>query len=128
MMTTKHPENFFSHEDERRLLVEWVADAPFRSAKAIVAKSGNVIGDHYHNRKDEVFFLLAGRAKRVVVGDRQEFDVAAPRKWRVPKKVYHVFELEPGAVLLGAATEKFDPADEIRPDGSGDTGISAAEY
>ena len=106
-------ENFFQHEDERRSLIEWITDMPFRSAKVVIAKKDSVIGDHYHNKKEEVFFLLSGRARRVVVGDVEEFGVTAPKKWFAGRGVHHIFELEKGAVLLTAATGVFDPDDEI---------------
>ncbi len=113
-MTNENQEQFFTHEDDRRVMIEWIADMSFRSAKAVIAKSDSVIGDHYHNKKEEAFFLLSGRARRVVIGDVEELGVTAPRKWFAGKGVRHIFELEKGAVLLSAATEVFDPADELK--------------
>ena len=107
-------DDFFQHEDERRVLIEWIEDLPMRSAKVVIAKTDEAVGDHHHNKKDEVFFLLSGKAKRVVIGDKQEFDVPAPRKWYVPRRMHHIFELEKNSILLSASTEKFDPDDEIR--------------
>ena len=108
-------DKFFAHEDDRRILIEWVRDMPLRSPKAIVAKTEEGIGDHYHRNKEEVFFLVRGTAKRVVVGDAEERDVVAPRKWIIPRNVYHIFVLEKDAVLISAATDVFSPDDEIRP-------------
>lgn len=107
---------FFHHEDERRFLLEWIPDMLFRSAKAVVAKRDSVIGNHYHRNKDEVFFLLSGTARRVVMGGHEELGVSAPRKWFAERGTRHLFELEKGAILLSAATDVFDPADEITED------------
>ena len=95
------------------MLIEWISDTPFRSAKVVVAKSQQAIGRHYHRNKDEIFLLLSGRAVRAVVGGDVSANVEAPAKWEVPAGAYHEFELEAGSVLLGAATRPFDPEDEI---------------
>jgi len=105
----------FIHDDNRRKLIEWIDDIPFRSAKVVIAKSDERIGHHYHNKKDEVFLLLEGKAKKVIIGDEEEYNISAPKRWYVPKGTYHSFELKKGSILLGVATEPFDPEDEIEP-------------
>lgn len=100
----------FVHEDERRKLVEW-ANGSFKECKVLTAKQDCIVGDHFHRNKDEVFYLLSGEAEKVVVGDKIDF---TGNYWFVPRGTYHAFYLREGAVLLGAATEFFDPADEIR--------------
>lgn len=103
----------FVHEDRRRKIIEW-ASGQFRVAKALVAKAGCVVGDHYHRNKDEEFLLLSGSASLVVVGGQSWRDVPAPCKWIVPRGHYHRFELSEGSVLLGVGTEEYDEADEIK--------------
>jgi quercetin dioxygenase-like cupin family protein len=103
----------FVHEDGRRKLVEF-AQGEFHCCKALIAKEGCVVGQHYHRNKDEAFLLLTGRASRVVVGPSLWEDVAAPFVWQVPRGEYHAFYLDPGSVLVGTATEAFDPEDEIK--------------
>lgn len=103
----------FVHEDNRRTIIEWAVGS-WRVCKALVAKAGCVVGDHYHRNKDEVFLLLSGHARRVVVGEQEWADVAAPFVWQVPRGAYHRFELTEGSVLIGVGTEEFDEADEIR--------------
>lgn len=110
-------EKIYSHEDERRVLVEWVEDSSFKAAKAVIAKEDCIVGDHYHKKKDETFLLLIGRAKRVIIGEKEETDIPALRKWTVPKGVYHLFELDQGSILLGVCTKKFDEKDEIKRTG-----------
>ncbi len=103
----------FKHEDSRRLLLEW-ANGDFKVAKALIAKAGCVVGDHYHKHKDEHFLLLSGRANRVVIGDWQRENVDAPVVLDVPRGAYHLFDLSEGSVLLGVGTAGFDPKDEIK--------------
>lgn len=102
-----------THEDERRTLIEWIHDEPFRSAKVVIAKSEQSLGKHFHKKKDETFLLLTGKAKRVIIGPTEETDVFPIRKWFIPKGVKHEFVLEKGSILLGVGSEPFDPNDEI---------------
>jgi D-lyxose ketol-isomerase len=102
----------FVHEDDRRRLIEF-GQGPFAVCKAIVAKDGCALGNHYHTRKTENFLLLSGRAVRVVIGSEESENVAAPQEWTVPPGTFHAFYLEPGAILIGTATAEFDPTDEI---------------
>ena len=103
----------FVHEDDRRKILEW-ATGEFKVAKALIAKEGCIVGDHYHRNKDEKFLLLSGFAPFVVIGENEWRNTEAPCYWEVPRGNYHRFELAEGSVLLGVGTEEFDPADEIR--------------
>lgn len=103
----------FVHEDERRKLIEW-AEGDFKVAKALIAKPGCIVGDHYHRSKDEIFFLLIGNASYVIIGNREWHNAIAPSRWEVPRGSYHRFELDEGSILLGVGTELFDAADEIK--------------
>jgi oxalate decarboxylase/phosphoglucose isomerase-like protein (cupin superfamily) len=102
-----------THEDSRRTLVEWAKGA-FKVAKIVTAKSDCTVGDHYHRNKDETFYLHSGHARRVIVGDAVQLSIDAPAEWNVPRGTYHAFDLAEGSVLLGTATEEFDPEDEIK--------------
>lgn len=101
----------FIHDDPRRTLHELTGD--FKTCKAIVAKEACVLGNHHHNKKTEAFMLVVGKAKRVIVGDHEWGNTPAPHEWIVPPGTFHVFDLEPGSVLVGTATAEFDPQDEI---------------
>ncbi len=103
----------FVHEDERRILVEW-ANGNFKECKVLTAKQDCVVGDHWHAKKDEEFYLLSGEAPRVKVGSLIFLDIKAPYGFHVPRGTYHLIQLTAGSVLLGAATELFDPEDEIK--------------
>lgn len=102
----------FTHEDDRRKLIEW-ATGNFKTAKVLIAKAGCVVGDHYHKNKDEEFLLLTGGAL-LDFGDRPPYRVTAMTKIDVQRGTYHCFELDEGSILLGVGTEEFDPNDEIK--------------
>jgi len=104
----------FVNEDERRKLIEWIENEPFCTSKVVIAKSRQAIGNHYHKHKNEKFLLLTGKAFHVVLGDEERENVEAPVMFDVPKGMFHVFELEPGSILLGVADKPHDPDDEIR--------------
>lgn len=102
-----------THEDNRRIIYDW-ADGNFKSCKAVIVKEPIAIGDHYHNNKVEEFLLLSGEFLELQLGDETLFNVKAPHKVVVPKGLYHRFVCTRGSVLLGTATELFDPQDEIK--------------
>lgn len=105
--------SFFKHSDDRRTIYDW-ADGDFKAAKALIAGENCIVGDHYHKRKDEQFFLLIGTATKVVIGGEELWDIEAPCKFHVQAGSYHRFELTPGSILLGTASEPFDPSDEMK--------------
>lgn len=104
----------FVNDDDRRTLIEWIANEPFCMVKVITVKSSEPIGNHYHRYKNEKFLLLTGRAISIQVGDDIKLNVDAPVSFDVPKGVYHRFQFEPGSILLGVADKPHDPDDEIR--------------
>lgn len=104
----------FVSDDDRRTLIEWIANEPFCVSKAVIAKSTKAIGDHFHRHKNEKFLLLTGKARKVILGDVIQRNMKAPHVFDVPKGMYHLFELEPGSILLGVADKPHDPDDEVR--------------
>jgi mannose-6-phosphate isomerase-like protein (cupin superfamily) len=100
------------HEDDRRILIEWVRDYPVKFCKAIIIKSGNEIGNHYHLKKEEIFYLLKGSGTADLDGVTQDFKEGDCIF--IPKGQLHAFKLKKGSILLGAATEPYNPEDEIR--------------
>lgn len=99
------------HEDERRIIYDW-AVGRFKSCKAVIVKEAIAIGDHYHNKKTEEFLLLQGEFTELVIGADTWHNVPAPYKVVIPPGTYHRFVCTPGSILLGTATELFDPLDE----------------
>jgi quercetin dioxygenase-like cupin family protein len=100
----------YTHDDSRRTLIEWVKNYPMRSSKIVIAKEDCIVGDHYHNHKTEIFYLLSGEG---------EFCLGIDGEWKsltdvvfVPKGVRHTFRLKGGSILLSAASRQFDSKDE----------------
>lgn len=94
-------------------MIEW-AKGDFKAAKAVIAKGPCVVGCHLHRKKDEWFFLAAGICDKSIVDPQAFGQVCAPHKWHVPRGAYHEFHLQEGAILMGVASEEFDPEDEIK--------------
>src|SRR6185369_16773593 len=100
----------FIHEDERRKLIEWSGG---KVSKALIAKDGCIVGNHYHRNKEEKFLLLVGHAYVTIGPDPAKY-VDAPTEFTVPPNTYHEFVLSGGSILLGVCSEEFDPKDEIK--------------
>ncbi len=100
------------HEDERRTLIEWVKDTPFKSAKIVIAKDELPLGEHYHTKKDEMFYLLTGKGTMALDGVKSEFNEGDCIF--IKRGTVHTFILSAGSILLGVGTEPFDPHDEIQ--------------
>ena len=105
--------NYSKHEDSRRVIYDW-ASGSFASAKVVIVKESIPIGDHYHLNKEEEFFLLEGEFIELHLGKTVFSNVYAPQKVHIPKGLYHKFICTPGSILLGIATQPFDPNDEIK--------------
>jgi mannose-6-phosphate isomerase-like protein (cupin superfamily) len=97
------------HEDDRRILIEWVRDYPVRFCKAIIIKSGNEIGNHYHLEKEEIFYLLKGNGTVTLDGHTRDFKEGDCIF--IPKAQNHSFNLKRGSIILGAATKPYNPKD-----------------
>lgn len=109
------------HEDDRRILTEYISDIPFKRAKVIEAKGKVIVGRHYHNNNDSVFYILKGKAVMQLWpwyrGDRP---AKMTRKWLfegdcefVSRGTVHTFELYPDTIMLETASEPYDQKDEI---------------
>lgn len=101
------------HEDHRRIIYDF-AQGNFKSMKAVFVKEPIAIGDHHHNKKDEVFFLAVGHITELVLGESVTHNVDAPYIINVPAGLYHKFTCIPGTIIFGGATELFDQNDEIK--------------
>lgn len=108
------------HEDDRRVLTEYISNIPFKRAKVIETKRKCVLGKHYHNNNDSVFYMLKGKGICTLKSIRRA-DAPIKRQWLfegdcifVPREIIHRFELFPDTILLETASEPFDPNDEIQ--------------
>ena len=100
------------HEDDRRVLVEWLNGFGVRSCKVLTAKQECEVGNHYHKNKDEFFYLLAGSGE-VELNGLWEIIHAGDTVY-VPALTKHSFKLSEGSILLGGATKEYDPDDEYK--------------
>lgn len=98
------------HHDDRRTLIEWVKDYPLRSCKVVVIHEDTEIGNHFHKKKDEIFYLLSGEGEVALNGETEPF-IAGDMVF-VPKGMRHTFKLKKGSVMLGAGTKPYDQKDE----------------
>jgi len=101
------------HQDERRIIYDF-NEAVFKSLKIVYVLDRIPIGDHYHSKKDEYFFLASGKFEEIVVNETILFNIDAPHFISIERETYHRFICSPGSILIGVATELFDSQDEIK--------------
>lgn len=99
------------HEDKRRILIEWIADFPITTCKVIVMKEDGILGKHYHNKKQDFFFLLKGRG-RYTIGDESRDFIQNDCLTALPT-IPHTFFLMKDSILLEASTTPYNKEDEI---------------
>lgn len=100
----------YKHDDDRRLLVEYIHDMPIRNSKVLFIKKDSVLGNHYHKLKNDVFFLLKGSGTYTFDGltnDFKEGDCLS-----VTVGVRHSFNLKAGSILLEASSLPYVKGDE----------------
>lgn len=107
------------HEDERRVLTEYIKDIPFRRAKVLETKKKCVLGNHYHLNSDSVFYVLKGKCSYTLKSRHPRKGMT--RGWLfegecifVSRGVIHTFTVWPDTIILEAASEPFDKNDEIQ--------------
>lgn len=105
-------------EDERRNLFEFGVGREWKVCKILETKQGCWVGRHYHKLKDEMFVLLKGTGTFILkeeggYGEERRIEVLeAPVSLFVPRGTYHAFRLHPGSILIGLATELYNPYDD----------------
>lgn len=102
----------YKHEDDRRILIEWLSDYHIRNCKAIIIKKDCELGNHYHNKKIDNFLLLKGSGT-YKIGNKSGKIKAGDCMRAMPKDV-HIFKLKKGSILLEASTTPFNKKDEIQ--------------
>ncbi len=108
------------HEDDRRILIEYIKNIPMKRSKVLIVKKKSVLGKHYHNLSDSVFYILKGKGICTLKSAHSP-TASVSREWLfegdcifVPRGVIHRFELWPDTVMLESATEPYNGDDEIR--------------
>lgn len=108
---TKLPSTLVN-KDNRRNLYEFGNNKTWKVIKFLDIKDDCIIGDHYHNNKEELFILISGRA--TFTNDTITYEVLPFEEITVIPRTYHKFEIKKGSKLLCLASEIFDPNDEIK--------------
>lgn len=101
----------YKHEDDRRVLVEWIDDFPITTSKVLIMKRDGLVGNHYHNKKIDTFYLLEGEGTYTIGKRNGSFKKGMCL--RANKKQAHTFYLTKGSILLEASTTPFNKDDEI---------------
>lgn len=108
------------HEDDRRILTEYISNIPFKRAKVIESKGKVTVGNHYHKNNDSVFYMLRGKCSYTLKSAHSTV-ARISRGWLfegdclfVPRGIIHTFNLLPETIMLEAATEPYDKEDEIQ--------------
>jgi len=107
------------HEDNRRILTEWISNTPVKRCKVIETKVKCTLGKHYHNKCDSFFYMLKGKTQYSLLEPNTK--KVLKRDWlfegegiSVSKGIVHVFNMFPNTIMLEAATEPYDKEDEIQ--------------
>ena len=106
------------HEDDRRVLTEWISNIPIKRCKVLEIKQKCTLGNHYHFKSDSVFYILKGNCNYTLKSIKPNSKLQ--RGWLfegegifVPREVIHTFYCYKDTIMLEAATEPFDKNDEI---------------
>jgi len=102
----------YKHEDDRRVLIEWISDFHIRNCKALIVKKDCELGNHYHNVKIDTFFFLKGSGTYKIGDETGELEEGGC--YRALEGQPHTFTLKAGSILLEASTTPYDKADEIQ--------------
>ncbi len=100
----------YSHTDGRRTLIEFIQDTSIRTAKVIYVKEDSFLGNHYHKKKEDIFFLVKGSGTYTLDGKQELFK--AGDTVLVKPGVKHTFYLIKDSILLEASTTPYDKEDE----------------
>ncbi len=107
----------YKHEDERRVLTEYITGIPFKRAKILEVKEKSILGKHYHRESDDVFYLFKGRGRyylKPLKGMAVENLMYEGDCIFVPRDVIHTFELDAGSIMLEVSSEIYNKNDEIQ--------------
>lgn len=99
-------------EDDRRKLSEFGNGGNWKVCKVLEMKEDSWIGNHYHKKKDEMFYLMKGTGT-FVIGNRT-YNEFAPYSVLVSRDTYHAFKLAKDSVLICLASEEHDPKDDYK--------------
>ena len=81
-------------------------------------RSGSWRGKHYHEKKEEIFYVASGRMRAVFVdidsGQKEEYVLTKGQRLRVSPRCWHVFYGMEEASVVEYSPQAYDKADAYR--------------
>ncbi len=81
-------------------------------------KPGHWRGSHYHEKKEETFYVVRGKVRCVCIdidsGAREEFVISRGDKMRVVPRCAHIFYGMEDALVVEYSPQKYDKGDAFR--------------
>lgn len=109
------PVNVAIHEDSRRIIAhfhdssypELIGSNVCGGSLIMVKDSNSVIGNHYHSKKDELFYFIEGngilRLEDPLTKEKEEVVLSKPIAFIITKGIAHSFKLKEGSKLIHLA-------------------------
>ena len=101
------------HIDDRRELIDFSFNFNVNSLKVIKSFTSSDLGNHFHIKKTEIFFLVHGSINSLRVGGSDWGKKDSPFAWRVDPGEFHSILPEQGALIVCLSDNTYDPSDEI---------------
>lgn len=107
------------HSDSRRTLRDWIS-GPLEGSRiervtVFDGKKGASIGNHFHDKQTEIYFILRGNGRMVLLdldSGLQEMVAVGPyTRVVIPPRIAHLLYFDTDILLEIASTKKFDPKD-----------------
>ncbi len=83
-------------------------------------KKGHVRGNHYHEKKEEVFYIISGKVRALFVdidsSEKEEQLLTKGDKIKVSTRVGHVFHGVEDTLVVEYSPQYYDKEDSVRMD------------
>lgn len=104
------------HTDSRRAIFEFNGQS-FSFQKFIISDGSKPVGNHFHKRKKETFFILEGGGIVALcpqndLSKKEVFKVSAGTIIYIEQEIAHTFWLESGTVMVNFSSMPFDQNDQ----------------
>ena len=94
------------------------ADTPIHYIAFLALNAGTLRGNHYHERKEEFVYLIAGELRvtieAVESGEREMVSMAAGDLLFLSTRIAHAFEVVQPGQAIEFSSARFDPNDTFR--------------
>jgi mannose-6-phosphate isomerase-like protein (cupin superfamily) len=81
-------------------------------------KKGQFRGNHYHEKKEEVFYIISGKIRAIfadlAMSDKEERILTKGDKVHVPTRVGHIFHGLEDALVVEYSRQYYDKEDAIK--------------